>query len=76
MLVQLNKCVVVCGSDFQRGHSGHSGHEIIAGEFNTYFVSIGTSVENNKSNITNNAFHTYLTNKPTCTCGKILISDL
>ena len=22
MLVQLNKCVVVCGSDFQRGHSG------------------------------------------------------
>ena len=22
MLVQLNKCVVVCGSDLQRGHSG------------------------------------------------------
>ena len=23
MLVQLNTCVVVCGSDLQRGHSGH-----------------------------------------------------
>ena len=23
MLVQLNKCVVVCGSDLQRGNSGH-----------------------------------------------------
>ena len=22
MFVQLNKCVVVCGSDLQRGHSG------------------------------------------------------
>ena len=22
MLVQLNKCVVACGSDLQRGHSG------------------------------------------------------
>ena len=22
MLVELNKCVVVCGSDLQRGHSG------------------------------------------------------
>ena len=22
MLVQLNKCVVMCGSDLQRGHSG------------------------------------------------------
>ena len=22
MLVQLNKCVVLCGSDLQRGHSG------------------------------------------------------
>ena len=22
MLVQLNQCVVVCGSDWQRGHSG------------------------------------------------------
>ena len=22
MLVQLNKCVVVCGSDLQRGHNG------------------------------------------------------
>ena len=22
MLVQLNKCVVVCGSDLQRGHRG------------------------------------------------------
>ena len=22
MLVQLNKCVVVCGSDLKRGHSG------------------------------------------------------
>ena len=22
MLVQLNKCVLVCGSDLQRGHSG------------------------------------------------------
>ena len=22
MLVQLNKCFVVCGSEFQRGHSG------------------------------------------------------
>ena len=22
MLVQLNKCVVVCGSDLQRGHDG------------------------------------------------------
>ena len=22
MLVHLNKCVVVCGSDLQRGHSG------------------------------------------------------
>ena len=22
MLVQLNKCIVVCGSDLQRGHSG------------------------------------------------------
>ena len=22
MLVQLNKCVIVCGSDLQRGHSG------------------------------------------------------
>ena len=22
MLMQLNKCVVVCGSDLQRGHSG------------------------------------------------------
>ena len=25
MLVQLNKCVVVCGSDLQRGHSGNGG---------------------------------------------------
>ena len=22
MIVQMNKCVVVCGSDLQRGHSG------------------------------------------------------
>ena len=40
---------------------------MIADEFNKYFVSIGGSVENNPTNITNGAFHTYLLDKPHCT---------
>ena len=32
-----------------------------------YFVSIGGSVGNSQSNIMNDAFHTYLTDKPNCT---------
>ena len=36
-------------------------------EFNKYFVSIGGSVENNQPNIKNDAFHTYLPDKPHCT---------
>ena len=42
-------------------------HKIIADEFNKYCVSIGGSVGNNQSNIMNDAFHTYLTDKPNCT---------
>ena len=41
-------------------------HKIIADELNKYFVSIGGSVGNSQSNIMNDAFHTYLTNKPNC----------
>ena len=42
-------------------------HTIIADEFNKYFISIGGSVGNSQSNIMNDAFHTYLTDKPNCT---------
>ena len=42
-------------------------HKITADEFNKYFVSIGGSVGNSQSNIMNDAFHTYLTDKPNCT---------
>ena len=42
-------------------------HKIIADEFNKYYVSIGGSVGNSQPNIMNDAFHTYLTDKPNCT---------
>ena len=42
-------------------------HKIIADEFNKYFVSLDGSVGNGQSNIMNDAFHTYLTDKPNCT---------
>ena len=42
-------------------------HKIIADEFNKYFVNISGSVGNSQSNIMNDAFHTYLTDKPNCT---------
>ena len=42
-------------------------HKIIANEFNKYLVSIGGSVGNSQSNIMNDAFHTYLADKPNCT---------
>ena len=42
-------------------------HKIIADEFNKYFVSLDGSVGNSQSNIMNDAFHTYLTDKPNCT---------
>ena len=42
-------------------------HKIIYDEFNKSFVSIGGSVGNNQSTIMNDAFHTYLTDKPNCT---------
>ena len=41
-------------------------HKIIADEFNKYFVIIGGSVGNCQSNIMNDVFHTYLTDKPNC----------
>ena len=42
-------------------------NKIIANEFNKYFVSICGSIGNSQSNIMNDAFHTYLTDKPNCT---------
>ena len=42
-------------------------HKIEVEEFNKYCVSIGGSVGNSQTNIMNDAFHTYLTDKPNCT---------
>ena len=58
MLVQLNKCVVVCGSDLQRGHRGDvcssslilfkyessSGHLFVLSRARVLLVALGSVV--------------------------------